>query len=218
MCGMNEVDALSPQERMIRQQIMDRGIADARVLTAMRAVPRDQFLPEDMRDVAFSDRAAPIGHDQTISQPYIVALMSTRLELQATSRVLEIGTGCGYQTAILARLAGKVYTVERIKPLLDEAWERLMSMNLRNIHFRHGDGTRGWPEEAPFDRILIGAAAHALPRKLLLDQLIDGGQAVLPYGEDGNQVLAHVRRKGEELVVSDICPCRFVELVEGNGI
>jgi len=198
---------------MIRQQIMDRGIVDSHVLAAMRSVPRDQFLPADLREAAFADRAAPIGYDQTISQPYIVALMSSRLDLHSTSKVLEIGTGCGYQTAILARLAGQVYTIERIKPLLDEAWERLMSMSLRNIHFRYGDGARGWPQEAPFDRILIGAAAHALPRRLLLSQLADGGQAVLPHGDEGNQMLTHVRRKGDELITTDLCPCRFVELV-----
>jgi protein-L-isoaspartate(D-aspartate) O-methyltransferase len=198
---------------MIRQQIMDRGITDERVLNAMRAIPREPFFPAELRESAYADRAAPIGHEQTISQPYIVALMSARLNLHPTDRVLEIGTGSGYQTAILAQLAGKVYTVERIKPLLDEAWERLMSMGFRNIHFRFGDGTRGWPEKGPFDRILIAAAALALPKRLLLEQLADGGEAVLPFGEEGNQMLVHVRREGSELRKTELCPCRFVGLV-----
>jgi protein-L-isoaspartate(D-aspartate) O-methyltransferase len=210
---MNDLDSLSSLERMIRQQIMDRGITDERVLTAMRAIPREPFFPAELRESAYADRAAPIGHEQTISQPYIVALMTARLNLRPTDRVLEIGTGSGYQTAILAQLAGKVYTVERIKPLLDEAWERLMSMGFRNIHFHFGDGTLGWPEKAPFDRILIAAAALALPKQLLLEQLVDGGEAVLPFGEEGNQMLVHVRREGSELRTTDLCPCRFVGLV-----
>jgi protein-L-isoaspartate(D-aspartate) O-methyltransferase len=210
--SMNEIDEMS-QERMIRSQIMDRGITNERVLAALRAVPREKFLPLDQRDLAHADRAAPIGHGQSISQPYIVALMTWRLEVQASHKVLEIGTGSGYQTAILSKLAGEVFTIERIKPLLDDAWERLMAMNLRNIHFRYGDGLRGWPEAMPFDRILIAAAPRTLPRQLLLQQLADGGQAVLPVGDEFEQMLHHVRRIGNELIVTDLCPCRFVELV-----
>jgi len=210
---MNQVGTLSPMERMIREQIIDRGITDDRVLTAMRAVPRETFFRADLRESAYADGAAPIGHDQTISQPYIVALMTSRLDLHPTDKVLELGTGSGYQTAILAQLCGQIYTIERIKPLLDTAWERLMSMNLRNIHFRHGDGSRGWLSAAPFDRILIAAAARKLPRRLLLEQLTDGGQAVLPYGEEGKQMLVHIRRNGDELKTTELCPCRFVELV-----
>jgi protein-L-isoaspartate(D-aspartate) O-methyltransferase len=140
--------------------------------------------------------------------------MTWRLDIQPTSRVLEVGTGSGYQTALLAKLAGDVYTIERVKPLLDAAWERLMSLSLRNIHFRFGDGTLGWPDAAPFDRILIAAAAKELPRPLLLNQLVDGGQAVLPVGDDQEQMLIHVQRIGSELKLTNLCPCRFVELVE----
>ncbi len=154
---MDKVKESSSLERMIQYQIVDRGIRDPRVIEAMRGVPRDKFFPANSRDAAFADRAAPIGHGQTISQPYIVALMSQRLDLQPNHRVLDVGTGSGYQAAVLARLAGEVYTIERVKPLLDEAWECLMGLSIRNVHFRHGDGSKGWPDAAPFDRILIGA-------------------------------------------------------------
>jgi protein-L-isoaspartate(D-aspartate) O-methyltransferase len=211
---INDLEQISPRERMIREQIIDRGITDVRVLAAMRDVPREKFFPPSHRNLVHADGPAPIGHGQTISQPYIVALMSSRLEVRPDHKVLEIGTGSGYQTAILAKLASQVYTMERIKPLLDPSWERLMSMGLRNIHFRFGDGTHGWPEAAPFDRMLIAAAARTLPTKLLLNQLADSGQAVLPVGDDSSQMLLHVRRTGRELVLTDLCACRFVELVE----
>jgi len=146
---MNEVDPLSPTERMIRQQIIDRGINDPSVLNAMRSVRRESFMPAEHRDAAYADQPTSIGYGQTISQPYIVALMTHHLKLQPSHRVLEIGTGSGYQTAILARLAREIYTIERVKPLLDEAWERIMSLHVRNVHFRHGDGTLGWPPGAP---------------------------------------------------------------------
>jgi protein-L-isoaspartate(D-aspartate) O-methyltransferase len=137
--------------------------------------------------------------------------------VQPAHRVLEIGTGSGYQTAILAKLAGAVYSVERVKPLLDEAWSRLMDMNIRNAHFRHGDGTLGWPEVAPFDRILIAAGAPVMPKELLLSQLKDGGLAVLPVGPADEQMLITVRRNGNKLVTTEVCPCRFVKLVGHEG-
>src|SRR5438105_13016622 len=156
---MNKVVQPTGLERMIRQQVIDRGITDERVLGALRAIPRNRFFPAEQSGEAFADRAAPIGHGQTISQPYMVALMTQRLEVGPDHKLLEIGTGSGYQTAILARLSRDVYTVERVKPLLDDAWERLMDMGIRNVHFRHGDGTTGWAEAGPFDRILITAGA-----------------------------------------------------------
>jgi protein-L-isoaspartate(D-aspartate) O-methyltransferase len=210
---MNEVDALPPLERMIRQQIVERGITDETVLSAMRAVPREGFVPAEHRPYAYSDQPLPIGHEQTISQPYMVALMTRHLNLLPANRVLEIGTGCGYQTAILAKLAHEVWTIERIKPLLDEAWERLMSMGVRNVHYRYGDGNAGWPQAAPFDRILIAAAARALPQKLLLEQLVEGGQAVLPVGDAQMQTLLHVTRHGFELETVKLVACRFVDFV-----
>ena len=202
---------------MIRQQIIERGITDERVVNALRSVPRDRFFQGELVKEAFADRAAPIGHGQTISQPYIVALMTERLSLQPQHKVLEIGTGSGYQTAVLARLAGEVYSVERVKPLLDAAFHRLLDMGIRNVHFRFGDGTLGWPEAAPFDRILIAAGAPDVPRELLLSQLKDGGLAVLPIGDEDEQMLVAVKRTGQELVKQDICACRFVKLIGHEG-
>ena len=189
----------SPLERMIRRQVVDRGVRDERVLAALRAVPRERFFPEERRAYAYADRATSIGHGQTISQPYMVALMTERLDVRPPHRVLEIGTGSGYQTAVLAHLAAEVYSVERVKPLLDAAFERLMDLRLRNVHFRYGDGTLGWPEKAPFDRILAAAGAPELPKDLLLGQLADGGLAVLPVGPQDEQMLVEVRREGDRL-------------------
>lgn len=207
----------SPLERMIQQQVVQRGIRDERVLNALRSVPREPFFLRESRGEAYADRAAPIGHGQMISQPYMVALMTWRLDVQPQHKVLELGTGSGYQTAILARLAGQVYSIERLKPLLDAAFERVLDLGLRNAHFRHGDGTLGWPEAAPFDRVLITAGAPDVPRELLMAQLVDGGLAVLPVGPEDEQMLVEVRRDGAELKTSEICPCRFVKLVGQEG-
>lgn len=214
---MNQLEELSPMEKMLRHQVMDRGIRDPRVLDAMRAVPRELFMPKDMRDKAYADGAAPIGHGQTISQPYIVALMSQRLDVLANHKVLEIGTGSGYQTAILGKLAKDVYTLERVKPLLDSAFDHVLSLGIRNVHFRHADGTLGWPEAAPFDRILITAGAPAIPEKLLKAQLADGGIALLPIGPMDNQMLTEVQRYGDRLESVDVCPVRFVKLIGEEG-
>ena len=214
---MNDVKERSSQEQMIRLQVVERGIRDERLLEALRAIPRELFFPPDVRHAAYADRAASIGHGQTISQPYIVALMTKYLDLNASHRVLEVGTGSGYQTAILAKLCAEVWSMERVKPLLDDAWERLMQLGIRNVHFRLGDGTTGWSESAPFDRILIAAGAPNLPEQLLRAQLIDGGVAVLPVGPEQEQMLVEVRRTGDELKVTDICPCRFVKLIGAEG-
>ena len=211
------VSSNSSLEMMIRQQIIERGITDAPVIEAIRATPRELFFPRDGRAAAYSDRPSPIGHGQMISQPYMVALMTARLEVQPSHRVLEIGTGSGYQTAILAKLAGEVYSIERLKPLLDSAWERLMDLAVRNVHFRHSDGTLGWKEAAPFDRILITAGAPTLPDSLLLEQLKDGGIAVLPVGPQDGQILIKVTRHGDVLETTDLCACRFVKLIGQNG-
>ena len=213
---MNEVGEMTPQELMIRT-IIERGISDERVLAAMRAVPRERFFLPDIRNSAYADRAAPIGHDQTISQPSLVALMTARLRLTADHKVLELGTGSGYHTAILSKLAREVYSMERIKPLLDEAFERLLTLEIRNVHFRFGDGTHGWPEAAPFDRILIGAGAPKIPEALLKSQLADGGIAVLPIGPLDEQMLIEVSRKSDQLIRTDICACRFVKLIGSEG-
>ena len=214
---MNKLSTSSSLEKMIRQQLIDRGIHDKAVLEAIRKVPREQFFPQDIREQAHADKAAPIGHGQTISQPYIVALMSQHLKLSKEHRVLEIGTGSGYQTAILATLAAEVYTVERVKPLLDEAFERLMSLGYRNAHLHFGDGTMGWEKNGPYDRILITAGAPELPRALLLSQLNDGGIAVLPVGPQDEQMLVEVTRSGRRLESKEICACRFVKLIGEAG-
>ena len=214
---MNDLKEPTRQETMIQQQVIERGIRDPRVLAAMRSVQRERFFPPGSKDEAYADRAAPIGHGQTISQPYMVALMTQRLNVSPTDRVLEIGTGSGYQAAILANLAAEVFTIERLKPLLDIAWERLMELNIRNVHFRHGDGTQGWPDERPFDRILITAGAPRIPDQLLLGQLRDGGTAILPVGPHEEQMLVEVRRNGDRLQSKNICPCRFVKLIGTQG-
>jgi protein-L-isoaspartate(D-aspartate) O-methyltransferase len=212
-----EVLKSSALERMLQQQIVERGIKDPRLLDAMRQFPRELFFPDDVRHQAYADGSAPIGHGQTISQPYIVALMTNRLDVRPSDRVLELGTGSGYQTAILAKLASEVFTIERVKPLLDSAFERLSSFGIRSVHYRYGDGTLGWPENAPFDRILITAGAPAIPDALLRSQLKDGGIAVLPVGESEDQMLMEVRRRGDDFSATNICPCRFVKLIGQEG-
>ncbi len=214
---MNQLTEMSSLERMIQQQVVDRGLRDERVLDALRAVPRDTFFLEETRQDAFADRAAPIGHGQMISQPYMVALMTHHLDVKPEHSVLEIGTGSGYQTAVLGKLAREVFTVERLKPLLDGAFEQLMKLGIRNVHYHFGDGTLGWPEKAPFDRMMITAGAPEVPRALLLGQLKNGGLAVLPIGPQDEQMLMEVRRDGAELTTTDVCPCRFVKLIGEEG-
>ena len=214
---MNQLQQTSPLDLMIQQQVVDRGITDERLIAALRSVPRERFFPKDGQDSAYADRAAPIGHGQTISQPYMVALMTARLQLFPDHRVLEIGTGSGYHTAVLAKLGGQVYSVERVKPLLDDAFERVLDLGVRNVHFRLGDGTVGWAEEAPFDRIIVSAGAPDLPRNLLLSQLKDGGIAVLPVGPSDEQQLVEVRRVGNKLQPTEVVPCRFVKLIGQEG-
>ena len=213
---MNSVRDPSAQLQMIRK-IMDYGIRDERVLAAFRAVPRERFVPDDQKPQAHADRALPIGHNQTISQPYMVAIMTQRLDVQADHKVLEIGTGSGYQAAILSYLAREVCTIERIKPLLDEAFNRLSELGVRNLKFKFGDGTAGWPEQAPFDRILIAAGAPELPRELLRSHLKDGGLAMIPIGPRDEQTLLGVRRRGNELLTEEILQCKFVPLIGKEG-
>ena len=214
---MNDVKELSPLEKMIQHQIVDRGITDQHVIEAIRTVPRECFFSREERKMAFRDQASPIGHGQTISQPYMVALMTQRLEISPEHRLMEVGTGSGYQTAILSKLAAEVFSLERVKPLLDQAWERLMDLDCRNVHFRFGDGSLGWREAAPFDRILFTAGAPQVPQRMLLEQLIDGGIAILPIGPEDQQVLVRITRHGDDLDRQDICACRFVKLIGEHG-
>lgn len=188
-------------------------IHDENVLKAMNNIPRDAFVPEKYRDWAFEDRPLPIGHEQTISQPFIVALMTELLELKPTDRVLEIGTGSGYQTAILAQLVKEVYTIEVIDALSEGAQKILSTLKLKNIYFRVSDGFWGWEEEAPFNAIIVAAASEDIPPPLL-EQLTDGGRLVIPQGEPNEvQTLWKIVRDGESYIQQNHGLVRFVPFV-----
>ena len=202
-----------PQDRLLTV-LTDAGIRDERVMAAMLRVPRDFFIPSTFREHAFENTALPIGHGQTISQPQVVGIMTEVLRLSDRHKVLEIGTGSGYQTAILAQLCRRVYTIERHKPLLKEAEERLAHLRISNETAKHGDGGVGWPEQAPFDRIIVTAAAeHEVPRPLL-DQLAVGGMMVVPVARSPiDQRLLLVTRHQSEVEVQDLGAVRFVPLI-----
>jgi protein-L-isoaspartate(D-aspartate) O-methyltransferase len=198
---------------MVEDQLVRRGVRDRDVLAAMRAVPRHLFVPDDMTHAAYDDSPLPIGHGQTISQPYMVAYMSELLRVNVRSRVLDVGAGSGYQSAVLAELAGEVFAVERIADLAARARERMAALGYRNVEVRHGDGTAGWAEHAPYDGIIVAAAATEAPPPLL-EQLAEGGRLVIPLGPThGDQVLTVYERRGEELRVERALRCRFVPLV-----
>jgi protein-L-isoaspartate(D-aspartate) O-methyltransferase len=201
---------------MVRFQVEPRGVRDARVLDAMRRVPRDRFVPTARRADAWADRPVPIGRGQTISQPFMVALMSEALGLRGSERVLEVGTGSGYQAAVLGELAAEVFTVERIAELAGTAARTLEELGCANVTVVVGDGCRGLSEHAPFDAILVAAAAPSVPAALR-DQLADGGVLVVPIGESAAvQVLTTVRRTGARFTVEEGTGCRFVPLI-GKG-
>ncbi len=188
-------------------------ITDPRVLKAIARVPRAEFVPPELRDQAYSDLPLPIGHGQTISQPYVVALMTQLLRLQPEDKVLEIGTGSGYQTAILAELAREVYSVEAIKDLAEKARERLARLGYRNVHIRYGDGALGWPEHAPYDAIIVTAAPERVP-PALVDQLAEGGRLVIPIGpEYSEQMLWLIEKQDGRIRTQPIAPVRFVPLI-----
>lgn len=201
---------------MVRLQVAARGVRDARVLEAMRRVPRDRFVPAAHRGDAWADRPLPIGHGQTVSQPYMVALMCEALGLRGSERVLEVGTGSGYQAAVLGELAAEVFTVERIPELADRAARTLEELGCGNVAVVTGDGCRGLPDRAPFDAIVVAAAAPAVPAALRA-QLADGGILVVPVGESAAvQVVTMVRRSGDRYAVEEGAECRFVPLI-GEG-
>jgi len=200
------------RDRMVETQLVTRGIHDPRVLDAMRKVPRHLFVDEALAAQAYADHPLPIGEKQTISQPYIVALMTEALGLEGHEKVLELGTGSGYQTAVLAELADRVFTIERIPSLLHRAREVLNSLGYRNVVYKVGDGTLGWPEEAPFDAILVSAGAPRVPQPLV-DQLSMGGRLVLPVGDRLSQELVLVERVPEGIRKTTLGGCRFVDLV-----
>ena len=197
---------------MVDEQIRVRGIRDERVLAAMVEVPRERFLPPEQAGQAFTDAAVAIGLGQTISQPYMVAAMTVQLEPQRCRRVLEIGTGSGYQAAVLSRLVDEVYTVERIGRLQERARLLLDELGCHNIHYRVGDGSLGWPEQAPFDGIIVTAAPPMVPRPLL-DQLGEEGRLVIPVGDRSEQVLTTIRKSAGRMVEVPGMACRFVRLI-----
>ncbi len=204
------------REEMVRRQIETRGITDARVLAAMGKVPRHLFVSEALRDQAYGDFPLPIGDQQTISQPYIVAEMTQALELTKTDRVLEIGTGSGYQAAILAEIAYRVYTIERLHSLLIKARRLFDQLRYHNIITRFGDGTVGWQEESPFDAIIVTAGAPRMPDSLIA-QLAEKGRLVVPVGDQHTQELVKIVKDGDGIQRRDLGGCRFVKLVGENG-
>ncbi|RME88995.1 MAG: protein-L-isoaspartate(D-aspartate) O-methyltransferase [Anaerolineae bacterium] len=204
------------RERMVEEQIAARGLRDPRLLAAFESVPRHLFVPEDMRHLAYADGPLPIGFGQTISQPYIVALMTDLLKLKGTERVLEVGTGSGYQAAILAHMAAEVHTVEIIPELAARAEKVLRELGLENVHCHLGDGSLGWDEAAPYDGILVAAAAPDVP-ETLLNQLSDGARLVLPVGGRGFQELECWERRGKKFKRRAITPVAFVPLRGKHG-
>jgi protein-L-isoaspartate(D-aspartate) O-methyltransferase len=208
--GPDDATRAREREQMVAQQIAARGVRDERTLAAMRAVPRHLFVPEEFASQAYADHPLPIGHGQTISQPYIVAFMTEALHLDEDETVLEVGTGSGYQAAVLAEIASRVYSIEIVAPLAEEAGKRLQDVGYTNVQVRAGDGYQGWPEAAPFDAIIVTAAAPRIPEPLK-EQLRDGGRLVIPVG-DAWQELVVLTRRGDRFDEKRVLPVRFVPM------
>ena len=202
------------RDRMVAEQLTasDRGITNRAVLDAMRKVPRHEFVPERLHAAAYEDHPLPIGHDQTISQPYIVAFMTQALEPRVVDRILEIGTGSGYQAAVLGELVAEVYSIEIVEALARRAAADLKRLGVKNVKVRAGDGYAGWPEAAPFDAIIVTCAPESVPRPLV-DQLRDGGRMIVPVGRaGGDQVLYLLTKRGTNVVERAVLPVRFVPM------
>jgi protein-L-isoaspartate(D-aspartate) O-methyltransferase len=208
-------DFAAERRRMVQQQLLARGVADQSVLAAMSKVPREEFVPQELRRASYSDGPLPIGYDQTISQPYIVAFMTEQLHPSPKDRVLEIGTGSGYQAAILAELVAEVYTIEIIGPLATNAEITLARLGYKNVYVKAGDGYEGWPKEAPFDAIIVTCAPNRVPQPLT-DQLKEGGRMIIPVG-DGliDQELYFLEKKNGHLKQRAVLPVRFVPMTGG---
>ena len=204
------------RERMVQEQLMGRGIEDPYVLEAMRQTPRHIFVEDALKEQAYGDFPLPIGSGQTISQPYIVALMTEALELQGHEKVLEIGTGSGYQAVVLSQLCARVCTVERIELLMNRARRTFDLLRCHNIISRLDDGTSGWSAEAPFDRIIVTAGGPKVPQPLL-DQLAESGRLIMPVGHQGEQLLQMVEREQNEYIYHELVPVRFVDLIGTYG-
>jgi len=201
---------------MVEQQISARGVSDERVLEAMRDVERHLFVPEELREYAYSDRPLPIGEGQTISQPYVVAFMTEKLDLERSDKVLEVGTGSGYQAAVLGEICDNVWTIEVNGLLAEKAARTLRDNGYDNVHVRHGDGYLGWPEEAPFDAIIVTCAPSDVP-KPLEQQLAEGGRMIIPVGAGFGQELVLLVKSGGKLVRRAVLPVRFVPMVNEEG-
>ena len=213
-CGQKPTpasDFAAERQQMVQQQLIARGVNNERVLAAMAKVPREEFIPADSHAVSYEDGPLPIGYGQTISQPYIVAFMTEKLRLKPSDRVLEIGTGSGYQAAILAELVAEVYTIEIVEPLGKNAEATLQRLNYKNVHVRVGDGYSGWPEHAPFDAIIVTCAPDHVPQQLT-EQLKDGGRMVIPVGERFAQQLYLLEKRNGQLKESATLPVRFVPM------
>ncbi len=218
MSPMTALDFETLRKEMVARQIAARGVRDERVLEALLTVPREAFVPERLAEFAYDDAPLPIGEEQTISQPFVVALMAEALEIRPGDKVLEIGAGSGYAAAVLSRLAREVWTVERHPSLAREARERMERLGYRNVHVLHGDGTLGWPEQAPYDAVVVAAGAPEVPQALL-DQLAANGRLVIPVGSNLlTQNLVRVRRRPDGTVVrEDLGGVRFVPLIGAQG-
>lgn len=217
MSGRGEIAAgtqryVRERERMVEQQVAARGVSDLRVLEALRRVPRHLFLEEALRNQAYGDHPLPIGEGQTISQPFIVGRMTELLRLTGRDKVLEVGTGCGYQAAVLAELAARVCTVERIPKLAARARQAIEALGYTNVWVRTANGTFGWPDEAPFDRILVAAGGPAVPPPLF-EQLAEGGRLVMPVGDADTQKLQVIDKIRGEMRVTEDSGCVFVKLI-----
>ncbi|PYK19705.1 MAG: protein-L-isoaspartate(D-aspartate) O-methyltransferase [Verrucomicrobia bacterium] len=213
-CGQKATppsDFTAQRQRMVQQQLVTRGINDARVLAAMAKVPREEFVAPESRTASYEDGPLPIGYGQTISQPYIVAFMTEQLHPKLSDRVLEVGTGSGYQAAILAELVSEIYSIEIVQPLAKNAEATLQRLGYKNVHLKIGDGYQGWPEEGPFDAVIVTCAPDKVPQPLV-DQLKDGGRMVIPVGDRFAQQLYLLEKKNGQLKQSATLPVRFVPM------
>jgi protein-L-isoaspartate(D-aspartate) O-methyltransferase len=204
-------DFAAQRERMVKEQIVMRGINEERVLAAMRKVPREEFVPPELRNASYGDHPLPIGYGQTISQPFVVAFMTEQIRPQPSDRIFEIGTGSGYQAAILAELAAEVYSIEIIEPLAAQASQTLQRLGYKNVHVKAGDGYKGWPEHAPFDAIIVTCAPDKIPPPLT-EQLKENGRMIIPVGSGFDQELYLLEKKNGELRHEAVLPVRFVPM------
>jgi protein-L-isoaspartate(D-aspartate) O-methyltransferase len=219
MDTMTALDFEALREEMVDRQIAARGVRDRRVLEALRTVPREAFVSETLAEFAYDDTPLPIGEEQTISQPYVVALMAEALEIRPADKVLEIGAGSGYAAAVLSRIAGEVFTIERHESLAREARERMARLGYTNVHVLHGDGTLGWPEPAPYDAIVVAAGVPSVPPALLEQLAPGGGRLVIPIGPDPRtQSFLRMRRRPDGTIArEDLGEVRFVPLIGAQG-